>query len=127
MFSCSASCEVVDIMKGIMKECNSPYSVGNEDKADYRPNWWVIDSNATLFDEQVRINQGETKSDGHLAGQPKYKQRRNMLYLYIVGCQAHPALVKTGLISARIFHFKCIRLVKALRILCMSQVHLCTD
>ena len=34
-----------------------------------------------------------------------------------MACQAHPALVKTGLILARIFHFNgllvCIRLVKA--------------
>ena len=42
------------------------------------------------------------------------KQVRNKLY--IVACQAHPALVKLGLALARLFHFNsllvCIRLVK---------------
>ncbi len=36
--------------------------------------------------------------------------------MYIVACRAHPALVKVGLILARIFHFNgllvCMRLVK---------------
>ncbi len=43
--------------------------------------------------------------------------------LYIVACQAPPAIVKIGLVSARIFHFNglllCIRLVNALRMSCV--------
>ena len=40
-------------MEGIVKECNPSYSVGNEDRADYLPNWWDINSNHTQLDEQV--------------------------------------------------------------------------
>ena len=40
-------------MEGIIKECNPSYSVGNEDRTDYLPNWWDINSNHTQLDEQV--------------------------------------------------------------------------
>ncbi len=45
----------------------------------------------------------------------------------IVACQAHPALVKIGLVLACLFHFKsllvCIRLVKVLRAPCVDAPH----
>ncbi len=39
---------------------------------------------------------------------------------YIVACQAHPALVKIGLVLARLFHFDSL-------LVCIRLVHLCTD
>ncbi len=50
---------------------------------------------------------------------------RNNSIEYIVACQAHPALVKIGLVLARIFHFNsllvCIRLVKVLHTSCVCH------
>ena len=53
---------------------------------------------------------------------------------YIVACQAHPALVKIGLILARLFYFNSFlvrfHLVKVLRTACVCYkhlFHLCTD
>ncbi len=62
-----------------------------------------------------------------------------MARIYNVACQAHPALVKLGLVLARLFHFNsllvCTRLDKILRMPCVCDkrlvvsglVHLCMD